>query len=110
MEIGLSEENLPLSMIRKFIRLADAYIIAYDKDMDIVQADAWIRKHRSHRSYSSKMDEDLEKLYYPLGREESLQHYECDNDDSIEEESEEDNSFNEDDYVNDFIEDVCREV
>jgi hypothetical protein len=33
--------------------------------MDVVTADKWIRKHRSHRGISEQMDKDLEKLFYP---------------------------------------------
>jgi len=69
---GLSEDNLPLSLIRKYCRLLAAYYIAYNEGKDIIQADAWIRKHRSHRGHSELMDNRLEQLYYPYGREEEV--------------------------------------
>ena len=43
-------------------------MIAYDQGLDIVEADAWIRKHRSHRGVSQEMDIQLEALYFPNGR------------------------------------------
>ena len=33
------------------------------------KADAWVKKHRTHRVHRDQMDKDLEKLYYPNGRE-----------------------------------------
>lgn len=44
---------------------------SYDQGLDIVEADAWIRKHRSHRGVSKEMDTQLEALYFPNGRVES---------------------------------------
>ena len=70
MKRGLSEDNLPLRLIRKYCRLLTAYYIAYNEDKDIIEADAWIRKHRSHRGHSVLMDNRLEQLYFPYGREE----------------------------------------
>gem|GEM_PF-6246292 len=70
MKRGLSEDNLPLRLIRKYCRLLTAYYIAYNEDKDIIEADAWIRKHRSHRGHSGLMDNRLEQLYFPYGREE----------------------------------------
>ena len=72
MNQGLSEENLPLSLIRKYIRLVSAYYIAYNDGKDLMQADEWIRKHRSHRGFSEKMDSRLENLYFLLGRYDSF--------------------------------------
>jgi transposase len=65
---GLAEGNLPVALVRKYIRLVTAYYMAYRDNMDIVEADKWIRKHRSHRGHSNKMDSGLEQLYFPLGR------------------------------------------
>jgi len=48
--------------------LTRAYLIAYRQGLDIVQADRWIKKHRSHRGISAQMDTALEALYFPLGR------------------------------------------
>jgi len=79
MKTGLSEDNLPLSLIRKYCRLLTAYYIAYNESKDIIQADAWIRKHRSHRGHSEMMDNRLEQLYYPYGREKEV--IDIDNDD-----------------------------
>ena len=59
MEQGLSEENLPLWLIRKYLRLVRSYLIAYEEGLDIVQAEQWIRKHRSHRAHSKKMDAQI---------------------------------------------------
>ena len=69
MNYGLSTENIPQWLVRKFFRLNEAYILAYDNGMDMVTATAWIKKHRSHRSYSERMDIALEQLYFPYGRE-----------------------------------------
>lgn len=63
MKEGLGKGNLPLAMIRRFTRLSKAYLLAYSKNMDIVQADKWIRKHRSHRRVGARMDAEMEKLY-----------------------------------------------
>jgi len=79
MKKGLSEENLPLSLIRKYCRLLTAYYIAYIEGKDIIEADAWIRKHRSHRGHSELMDKRLEQLYFPNGREEE----DIENDDHV---------------------------
>eukprot|EP01031_Cornospumella_fuschlensis_P036930 gene36930-44804_t len=65
MKEGMSEHILPLSMIRKFIRLSFAYLLAYQQGLTIVGADKWIRKHRSHRKHSQTMDAALEALYFP---------------------------------------------
>jgi hypothetical protein len=65
---ALSIANLPCGLIRKYIRLVSAYYIAYQEGKDIIQAEAWIRKHRTHRSCSAQMDVKLEALYFPLGR------------------------------------------
>ena len=77
MKTGLSEDNLPLSLTRKYCRL----FTAYNEGKDIIQADAWMRKHRSHRGHSVLMDNRLEQLYYPYGREEEV--IDIDNDDHI---------------------------
>jgi hypothetical protein len=81
MKTGLSEDNLPLSLTRKLCRLFTAYYIAYNEGKDIIQADAWIRKHRSHRGHSVLMDNRPEQSYYPYGREEEV--IDIDNDDHI---------------------------
>ena len=41
--------NLILKTIREYIRLAHAYLLAYDRGLDIVAADEWIKRRRSHR-------------------------------------------------------------
>ena len=81
MKTGLSEDNLHLSLIRKYYRLLTAYYISYNEGKDIIQADAWIRKHRSHLGHSELMDNSLEQLYFPYGREEEV--IDIDNDDHI---------------------------
>ena len=60
-------DNLSLTLIRKYCRLVTAYYIAYIDDKDIIQAESWIKKHRSHRGHSGSMDEKLYKLYFPYG-------------------------------------------
>jgi hypothetical protein len=71
MNEGLSECILPVALVRRYIRLVSAYYMAYSGGMDIVAAESWIRKHRSHRGFSHMMDSRLEQLYFPHGREES---------------------------------------
>ena len=68
MNEGLSEDILPLKLIRKYVRLTTAYLIAYKGGLDLIQSEAWITKHRSHRGYAEKMDAKLDELYFPLGR------------------------------------------
>ena len=41
--------------------------IAYLDGKDVIQAESWIKKHRSHRGHSGTMDEKLYKLYFPYG-------------------------------------------
>ena len=45
-----------------------AYLLAYKNGLDIIKADAWVKKHRSHRGVSSAMDAALESLHFPFGR------------------------------------------
>ena len=45
-----------------------AYLLAYKNGLDIIKADAWVKKHRSHLGVSSAMDAALESLYFPFGR------------------------------------------
>ena len=68
MDEGLSLDILPLKMIRKFVRLQRAYLLAYKDNLDIVESEAWIKQHKSHRGYAAQMDAKLENLYFPLGR------------------------------------------
>jgi hypothetical protein len=65
---GLSEANLPIALIRRYTRIVSAYFIAYKEGKDIIQAESWINKHRTHRGDSGLMDAQLEALYFPLGR------------------------------------------
>ena len=37
-----------------------------NKGMDIIQAEKWMKKRRSHRGYSTKMDSELAAIYYQL--------------------------------------------
>jgi hypothetical protein len=69
MNVALSPYNVDIAMIRRFVRVATAYYIAYRDGKDVVEAEQWLKKHRSHRGYSAQMDAKLEQLYYPLGRE-----------------------------------------
>ena len=55
-------------MIRKFVRLQRAYLLACKDNLDIVESEAWIKQHKSHRGYAAQMDAKLENLYFPLGR------------------------------------------
>ena len=41
---------------------------AYDRGLDIVAADEWLKQRRSHRGYSGQMDDALGKLYSPCGK------------------------------------------
>jgi len=59
--------------------LLTAYYIGYIEGKDIIEADAWIRKHRSHRGNSELMDKRLEQLYFLNGREEE----DIENDDHV---------------------------
>jgi len=76
MNEGLDETNLPLILIRKYCRLLGAYYQAYIAGMDVVQADSWIRQHRSHRGFAAQMDDRLEKIYFPNGRPKQAPHHE----------------------------------
>jgi transposase len=62
---GAKECNIPLCLIRKYIRLSEAYLIAYENGLNILQTTEWLKKHRSHRAHSEKMDDTLEQLYFP---------------------------------------------
>ena len=60
-------KNLTACTIRKYIRLTRAYLLAYDKGLDIVAAEEWLKQRRSHRGYSEQIDDALEKLCFPCG-------------------------------------------
>ncbi len=45
----------------------EAYYIANIDGKDIIQAESWIKKHRSHRGLSGTMDDKLYKLYFLYG-------------------------------------------
>jgi hypothetical protein len=64
---GLDQTNLPVCLIRKYCRLERAYLIAYEQGQDFVTAEKWIKKRRSHRSYSTRIDDALDQLYFPMG-------------------------------------------
>ena len=72
-------KNLTITTIRKYIRLTQAYLLAYDNVLDIVAAEEWLKQRRSHRGYRGKMDDVLEKLYFPNGRENKSSDEEVDN-------------------------------
>ena len=65
--------------IRKYIRLTRAYLLDYEKGLDIVAAEEWLKQRRSHRGYSGQMDDVLEKLYFPCGRSGEASDVEVDN-------------------------------
>ena len=60
-------------------RLTRAYLLAYDKGLDIVAAEEWLKQRRSHRGYSGQIDDVLEKLYFPCGRSGEASDVEVDN-------------------------------
>ena len=72
-------KNLTACTIRKYIRLTRAYLLAYDKGLDIVAAKEWLKQRRSHRGYIGQMDDVLEKLYFPCGRSGEASDVEVDN-------------------------------
>ncbi len=95
---AMGEENLPLALIRRYARSSFAYLFAYRDGKDIVSADEWVKKHRSHRRHSNAMDSaidqivnldinsEYEKLYYPFGRNPiSVANYDTDGDSDEEE-------------------------
>ena len=53
-------KNSTACIIRKYIRLTRAYLLAYDKGLDIVAAEEWLKQRRYHRSYSGHMGDVLE--------------------------------------------------
>ncbi len=64
MEEGIEENNLPLGMIRKLIRLTYGYIIGYKRGMDMIESDSWLKQYRSHRHYNKIMDKEMEQIYF----------------------------------------------
>ena len=67
MNYGLSPDNISVATVRRICRYTTCYLYAYENGMDIIQAEQWMKKRRSHRGYSSKMDSELAAIYYPLG-------------------------------------------
>ena len=53
-------KNLTACTIRKYIGLTRAYLLAYDKGLDIAAAEECLKQRRSHREYSGQMDDVLE--------------------------------------------------
>ena len=45
-----------------------AYLLAYSNGLDIIKADAWATKRKSHCGVSTAMDAALESLYFPFSR------------------------------------------
>ena len=72
-------KNSTACIIRKYIRLTPAYLLAYDKGLDIVAAEEWLKQRRSHRGYSGQMVDVLEKSYFPCGRSGEASDVEVDN-------------------------------
>lgn len=67
---GLGSVNLPLNLVRKYIRTTLCYLIAYRNGHDIVTATTVIKKYKSHRAYNKSTDMstvtifgDLQQLY-----------------------------------------------
>ena len=79
MKKGLERDNVSLTLIRKYCRLVTSYYYAYLDGKDIIQAESWIKKHRSHREHSDLMDERLYKLYYPNGIQDNIEELAQDN-------------------------------
>jgi hypothetical protein len=65
---GLSVANLPLATIRRYCRVVNAYYVAYLRGDDIVTAQSWLKRHRTHRNFAPAMDVQLDQIYFPLGR------------------------------------------
>ena len=72
-------KNSTACIIMKYIRLVRAYLLAYDKGLDIVAAEEWLKQRRSHKGYSGQMGDVLEKLYFPCGRSGEASDVEVDN-------------------------------
>ena len=68
MLVVLSSTVNPLCLQRRIVRCAGSYLIAYDQGLDIVEADAWIRKHRSHRGVSKEMDAQLNRFIFRMAK------------------------------------------
>ena len=68
-----------VAMTFPHIRLTHAYLLTYDKGLDIVAADDWLKQRRSHRGYSCQMDAVLDNLYFPCGRVAAEEEAEVDN-------------------------------
>lgn len=60
---------MPIKLIRKFIRLMYFYLFAYEQGLDIIEAEAFRKERKSHRSHNSSTDAELEArvrvLYSP---------------------------------------------
>ena len=72
-------KNFVLKTVRKSIRLAHACLQAYDRGLDIVAADEWLKQQRSHRGCRGQMDAALGKLYFPCGKVAAEEEIEADN-------------------------------
>jgi len=72
-QTGLSSAILTPQFVRRAFRMTEAYLIAYKANNDVLQAEHWIRQHRSHRRHSPRLDDSLlatedremQDLYYP---------------------------------------------
>ena len=62
---GLSLLNLSRTMIRRYVRLTFAYIVGYEQNLNMLETEKWLRKHRQHRSYNKTIDARHEELYFP---------------------------------------------
>ena len=71
--------NLTLKAIRKYIWLTHKYFLAYDRSLDIVAADEWLKQRRSHWGYIGQMDVESEKLHFPCGSVTAEEEAEVDN-------------------------------
>ena len=63
MHEALTDKVIPLELSRKYMRLVQAYQIAYKYGMNIVQTEKWLKSHRAHRSHSNNMDEEIEQNF-----------------------------------------------
>lgn len=61
-------KSLTVCTIRRYVRLARAYLLAYEKGLDIVAAEEQLKKHLFRRGSRQQIDSVLEKLYLPCRR------------------------------------------
>lgn len=60
---GLGAGILPVQLISKYFNTCKLYLQAYEEGVSLVEAESWVKKHKSHRGYSKQMDENIVQLY-----------------------------------------------